>query len=712
MPRIVTKITDNLKDRYEFARSNISRTTILHHSALVLVFIISLIVRIYPFFKYEIKLKAFDPFSQLKAARYIEANGLLTFFDWTDPHSWYPWGRNWGSSQFIGTPLSSVLLHLLLKALGINVNLETVAYFVPAILGALSVLGIYFLGKEVGNKRVGLFAAFFLSVSPAHLQRSMAGFYDNEALGIFLLILAFYFFMRSLRTSSIFAGAISGIFIGLLSMSWGAFLYPMQLLSLFAVVLGVIKLFTGADVKRLFMTLSTSLPIGYFFAILDPRNGAEFVFSTNGLIPLGAMGFIALIAFYQYYSNVFAQREQFQRSVYYAAVIGVIIVAIAATVFLVTGGFQLIGSKFISTMLPMFRSDTPILKSVSEHLILSWSNLFLNIYVLVFLIPVGIIYAYQNPTERNIFTLVFAITALYFAGSMVRLLLLLAPAAALIAAKAADETLLSFSLAFQDKFTLSKRRAKVFSHIGNEHVAVAYGTVGFLMLLFLIHGLAIAGQQLAPPDILVAFPISEGGLVKYGDWQEALMWLSVNAETSDIVASWWDYGYWITVNSNVTTLVDNATINSTQIGNVGAMMMSEPNVAYQIADYYDVTYILVNLAAGYTYLGSDLGKSIWMIRIAERNSDLVDLDSKDYYYDEYSLPAKNRGLYHGAYFASLLWIMATFGLEGTQTANLIKNYGPLKLQTGFAVELPAWLEHAYDTSNDWVRIYKVNYDLI
>ncbi|MFX1535933.1 MAG: STT3 domain-containing protein [Promethearchaeota archaeon] len=708
MPRIVTKITENIKDRYEFARSNISRTTILHHSALVLIFIIALIVRLYPFLRFEIKLKAFDPYSQLKAARYIEAHGLLSFFDWTDPDSWYPWGRNWGRTQYIGTPLSAVILHMFLKLIGINVSLEVVAYFVPAIFGALSVLAIYLLGKEVGNKRVGLFAAFFLSVSPAHLQRSMAGFYDNEALGIFLLILAFYFFMRSLRTSSMLSGIIAGVFLGLLSMSWGASEYPIQLLSLFALILGVIKLLTGADVKRLFMTFSTSIPIAYFITILEPRNGAGSVFSTTGLIPLGVMVMLVIIAVYQYYTPAIKQRANLQRFIYYAAIGGIILIAVAGTIFMVSGGFDLIGLKFISTMLPWWRANTPILKSVSEHLILSWSNLFLNVYVLVFLIPVGIIYTYQNPTERNIFTVIFALTALYFAGSMVRLLLILAPAIALIGGKAIDETLLSFSLAFQDKFTLSKRKAKVFSHIGNEHVAIAYGVVGFIMFLFLIHGMGIAGTNLAPPDILVAFPTEGGGLAKFGDWQEALMWLSVHLDSNDIVASWWDYGYWITVNSNVTTLVDNATINSTQIGNVGAMMMSTPDVAYEIADYYDVTYLLVNLAAGYTYLGSDLGKSIWMIRIAGRNSDLVpDFDALDFY-DE------RTGLYKTPYFDSLLWLMCTLNMEGTQVANLIKNYQPLQNQPGFATQadMPPWLEEAYTTSQDWVRIYKVNHDVM
>ncbi len=49
------------------------------------------------------------------------------------------------------------------------------------------------------------------------------------------------------------------------------------------------------------------------------------------------------------------------------------------------------------------------------------------------------------------------------------------------------------------------------------------------------------------------------------DWIDALHWMSKNTPKDSVIASWWDYGYWITSLGNRTTLADNATINSTRI---------------------------------------------------------------------------------------------------------------------------------------------------
>ncbi|MEK9715360.1 MAG: hypothetical protein VW394_01205, partial [Candidatus Heimdallarchaeota archaeon] len=66
---------------------------------------------------------------------------------------------------------------------------------------------------------------------------------------------------------------------------------------------------------------------------------------------------------------------------------------------------------------------------------------------LVFFIPMGIFFAIKNPTEKNIFILVFGLVTIYFSGSMVRLMLILAPAAAILTALAIDNLLLPFAYA-------------------------------------------------------------------------------------------------------------------------------------------------------------------------------------------------------------------------------------------------------------------------
>ena len=67
-----------------------------------------------------------------------------------------------------------------------------------------------------------------------------------------------------------------------------------------------------------------------------------------------------------------------------------------------------------------------------------------------------------------------------------------------------------------------------------------------------------------------------------------------------MVVAWWDYGDWLTNIGNVTTLCDNTTYNSTQIGNVGYIMMGNENQSLQMLNFYNgynnpgrVNYILV-----------------------------------------------------------------------------------------------------------------------
>jgi len=100
--------------------------------------------------------------------------------------------------------------------------------------------------------------------------------------------------------------------------------------------------------------------------------------------------------------------------------------------------------------------------------------------------------------------------------------------------------------------------------------------------------------------------------------------MRVNLEQTDVVCSWWDYGYWITAIANKTTLADNGTINSTQISLIGEMFMSNETGAIEILEGfnergpYNVTYVVVYQSFrqdGSDAVYGDEGKWRWMARI-------------------------------------------------------------------------------------------------
>ena len=131
----------------------------------------------------------------------------------------------------------------------------------------------------------------------------------------------------------------------------------------------------------------------------------------------------------------------------------------------------------------------------------------------------------------------------------------------------------------------------------------------------------VLGRAYSPTTIAAAsLPVQPNEPIS--DWLDALNWMRVNLETTDVVASWWDYGYWITIIANKTTLADNGTINGTQIAQIGRMFLSNETEAIKILDHYDATYVVVFTT--FSQDGNDVGwadegKWRWMARIGGLN---------------------------------------------------------------------------------------------
>ncbi|HEY1248649.1 MAG TPA: hypothetical protein VGE97_06660, partial [Nitrososphaera sp.] len=90
--------------------------------------------------------------------------------------------------------------------------------------------------------------------------------------------------------------------------------------------------------------------------------------------------------------------------------------------------------------------------------------------------------------------------------------------------------------------------------------------------------------------------IANGGTgyrLQSNDWLDAMNWISKNTEPDAVIASWWDYGYWITTLGNRTSLADNATLNQTRIATIAKMFMSDEQSGVKIAQDLKADYIVV-----------------------------------------------------------------------------------------------------------------------
>ncbi|HUY00071.1 MAG TPA: STT3 domain-containing protein, partial [Candidatus Deferrimicrobium sp.] len=614
MPSFKDKLIRNFKKIFHRPTVQIGKANIVLYTAIILIFIIALVIRLFPILRYTAELRALDPYVQFKATRYIIENGLPAYFNWHETMSWYPGGVDMGGYLFLGTSLSGAFFYYFFHFLGFNISIYDTCVAVPAIMGALSCIAIYFLGKELaGNKKTGLLAALFLALCVGFQTRTISGFYDNEAVGIFGLIIFFFFFIKSLKSGSIPYAVLGGFGLSILSGTWGGYTYVYDLLPLTVLFLLLLKKYSS----RLLLAYSVTFLTAFLTTVLMPAAGWYHITGGEALLNFGMLGLMLLIEFYRRFkvTVAFSYIKTHWKMILRFSLFGILILLIVTSI---TGVLQqffsevvanriltLLGDRYLTALLPFVSSLT--IQSVAEHMPSAWGLFYYNYEFLLFLFPLGLYFLFKRLYEEDLFIIIFGLTTVYFASSMSRLQMVFAPAICLIAAFGVASLIKPFSLVIRKKF-LTVRRRKRMTTIVTREISVAIFSLMFFLLLFTsIHGTYNAAYQLAQP-----------GLGYSNDWRETFAWMRANLPHETRVVSWWDYGYQITTIGEVTTVVDNGTWNNTAMGMVGRMFMAtDEQESIEILDgEWQADYVLVSWSFFYPNGGGDEGKWQWMIRIA------------------------------------------------------------------------------------------------
>lgn len=122
---------------------------------------------------------------------------LLSF----DPYGFYPYGQLRDTAPFL-----DLFLGFFVWVIGLGHPsrqvIETVGAYSPAVLGSLITIPIYFIGREVFNRKAGLIAAALIAILPGQfLWRTLVGFVDYHVTEIFFSALALMFMMFALKSS-------------------------------------------------------------------------------------------------------------------------------------------------------------------------------------------------------------------------------------------------------------------------------------------------------------------------------------------------------------------------------------------------------------------------------------------------------------------------------------------------------------------------------
>ncbi len=283
----------------------------------------------------------------------------------------------------------------------------------------------------------------------------------------------------------------------------------------------------------------------------------------------------------------------------------------------------------------------PIIASVSEHQPTAWPAFFFDLNLLIWVFPAGVYICFRNLKDEQVFIIIYAVLASYFAGVMVRLMLTLTPVVCVAAAMAISQILDAFLVAeppleqahangnangsadvikgVAASIPESLKSTKV-PFVGIYSIVSKITTVGALstyLLLFVLHCTWVTSNAYSSPSVVLASRMPDGSQHIIDDYREAYYWLRQNTPENAKIMSWWDYGYQIGGMADRPTLVDNNTWNNTHIATVGKAMSSREEVSYPIMRAHEVDYVLIVFGGLLGYSGDDINKFLWMVRIAE-----------------------------------------------------------------------------------------------
>lgn len=126
--------------------------------------------------------------------------------------------------------------------------------------------------------------------------------------------------------------------------------------------------------------------------------------------------------------------------------------ALALGIGIASGYISPWSGRFYSLLDPTYAKDhIPIIASVSEHQPTAWSSFMFDFHILLFLFPAGLYFCFKRLTDATIFIVMYGLTSMYFAGVMVRLILVATPAVCMISAIAISATIKNLCLLIRGK---------------------------------------------------------------------------------------------------------------------------------------------------------------------------------------------------------------------------------------------------------------------
>lgn len=596
----------------------------LHHLLIILVlsfsFSISALIRSQPV-DYGFQLNEFDPFFNYRATKFIVENGLDAYLHWHDDMSWYPHGRD-----IAGT--SQVMLHVtaasLYQIFGAGSDLYGFTIVFPVVLGSLTAIVVFALVRVIGGTTAGLFASLLYSISLPIIVRGTIGWFKSEPLGLFFGLLAIYLFLSGIKSNSrkiALAKLIGGgIFLGFSFSAWGGSEFFVLPIGIFIMSLPFVR-----QDNRFLMWAVPAFLLGIAIAIAPlERPGIQFFTKASGFMLIGPTIFLIVCYFIQKIGK--AEHKKRNTALFLAAVIVSGIFILSANV------FGLPSFRYLNAINPFLTTIDPLVDSVAEHATTTifQSFLFNSVFMIfaalgVWLIFKNLLNNSNNNRDVQIFALIIGLFGVYISSAFVRLELYSSLSLIILGS-------IGLSLLTKEIFKGEQKEGKKFT---KPHPIVLKISFVVIITILLIIPITLPASSNWVNSVKVPPTILNGGSnynIATTDWLDAMDWIKNNTPKDAVVASWWDYGYWITTLGERKSLADNATLIDWQIKLIAKMLLSTPDEAWEIltsdklTEGLDADYVLIYVAAQrvnsedpplyFVQGGGDESKKQWFMRIA------------------------------------------------------------------------------------------------
>ena len=458
-------------------------------------------------------------------------------------------------------------------------TIDVVGVYFPAILGALTVIPVYFIGKELFNRWAGVIAAGLVALLPGEfLGRSILGFTDYHVAETLFTTITMLFFILAVKTArqrqlpfnSIKHGnwtiitrplvysLLAGLFLGIYFLTWmGALLFAF-IISVYFIVQFVIDHLKGRSTDYLcFVGTITFVIALLMFLPISPSKMALASLIIAILIPIALAGL----------SHLLARR----RGLYPLALLGLGLAGLAI--------FYIINPDLLKTMEGYIRilynwpTETTVLEMQpilmpggNFTLSLAWGNFTTGFFIsLISLCILIYLVVKRGETDKTLFviwslvilaaTLAMRRFAYYFA---VNVALLTGYLSWLVIEFTGFKKLAAKPVEMSG--VMMRERARVKKGITASHIYMAFGVIVVFFLSFF-------------PNISPAIATASGAFFAPSDsWCESLTWMRDNTpepfgdpnfyyklyeppaagqaynypKTAYGVITWWDRGYWVT----------------------------------------------------------------------------------------------------------------------------------------------------------------------